>query len=274
VFRPVLLLGGDLTLSVFQLEEDLESGIEGAPDNLRRQRGVELQQNLLLPDRWNLLYGYRFRRSTLVFADTGLSFPQDIAGVTLGAFRDTRDNVLDPHRGRFLSVNLTLAPGFVGSTLPFVKGFAQVSFVRPLSPTLLWAHGYRVGLGSGLDGQPMPSFERFRAGGPNSLRGFSTNEVGPRDFLGDATGGEAVVILNQELRWRHPPTGIGAVVFYDGGDVFETVGDLDLDWRHVLGVGLRYESPIGLLRFDWGFPLDPREGERSNRIHFSLGQAF
>ena len=64
------------------------------------------------------------------------------------------------------------------------------------------------------------------------------------------------------------------MAFYDGGNVFPNVSDLNLDWRHALGVGVRWSSPIGLLRVDLGIPLQPRSGEKRYRYFFSLGQAF
>ena len=70
------------------------------------------------------------------------------------------------------------------------------------------------------------------------------------------------------------PGGAGAAVFYDAGNVFVLPSDLSLDLRHSLGTGLRWDSPIGLLRLDLGFPLARREGEKAYRLFFSLGQAF
>jgi len=74
---------------------------------------------------------------------------------------------------------------------------------------------------------------------------------------------------------------VGAVVFYDGGNVFRKASDFDFDWRHAIGTGLRWESPVGLLRLDLGLPLNrrlldtnPPRKEAALQIFFSLGQAF
>src|SRR5262249_42847761 len=136
-----------------------------------------------------------------------------------------------------------------------------------------WAQGYRLGLATGFGGQSLPSTERFQAGGANTLRGFATNSVGPRDFLGEPTGGQALIILNQELRLR-TRSGLGGAVFYDGGNVYATVQDINLDLRHVLGAGLRYTSPVGLPRLDLGFPLNRQPGDSAYKVFFSVGQAF
>jgi len=162
----------------------------------------------------------------------------------------------------------------VWSDAPFVKGYAQADVARSFARnSFTWAQSYRLGLSWGFEGQPVIPFERFFAGGAASLRGFGTNEVGPRSPLGDPTGGEAVVIVNEELRYRHL-SGLGAVVFYDLGNVFARVRDMSLDLRHTLGAGLRWASPVGLLRIDVGFPLDRQDGEKSYKLFFGLGQAF
>jgi outer membrane translocation and assembly module TamA len=76
------------------------------------------------------------------------------------------------------------------------------------------------------------------------------------------------------LRYRNARTGLGAAVFYDAGNVFAKVRDVDFKLRHAVGVGLRYDSPLGLLRFDVGFPLSKRPDEHTYRFAFGLGQAF
>ncbi|HEX6737456.1 MAG TPA: BamA/TamA family outer membrane protein, partial [Vicinamibacteria bacterium] len=85
--------------------------------------------------------------------------------------------------------------------------------------------------------------------------------------------GEALLVLNQELRYRHP-LGVGVAVFWDAGNVFEHVEDFGPKLRHAVGAGLRYESPVGLLRFDLGVPLNRRRGDSSFQWFISLGQAF
>jgi translocation and assembly module TamA len=88
-----------------------------------------------------------------------------------------------------------------------------------------------------------------------------------------SAGGQAVIILNQELRYQHG-TGLGAAAFYDGGNVWENASELGLDLRHSVGFGLRYDSIVGLLRMDLAFPLNRRAGERSYQFWFGLGQPF
>ena len=269
-YLPAALTGGDVTASVFRTEEDFSA------EDLtitRVEKGFQVQQSLRLPDRWELLAGYRFRRSTTLAPGLDTE-PIDVGGIDLSVLRNTRDDLLDPARGDFLSFNLSLAPSILGSDAPLVKGYAQAALARSFAgDAFTWAQSYRLGLAWGLGGEPVIPFERFMAGGANSLRGFGTNEVGPRGPLGDPEGGEAVLILNEELRYRHS-SGLGAAVFYDGGNVFDTVRDVSFHLRHTLGAGLRWASPIGLLRVDFGFPLRPQTEEKSYHVYFSFGQAF
>jgi outer membrane translocation and assembly module TamA len=197
-----------------------------------------------------------------------------VGGLDVSLLRTTQDDLLDPRRGAFWSLNLNVAPSWLGSDAPLVKGFAQGVLNRSFrEESLTWAQGYRLGLAWGLEDQPVVATERFNAGGASSLRGFGTNEVGPRGFLGEPAGGEAVAIMNQELRYHHR-SGLGLVGFYDLGNVFATVDSMRLDFRHTLGAGLRWASPVGLLRLDLGFPLDREPEEKKYRVFFGLGQAF
>jgi outer membrane protein assembly factor BamA len=270
---PSFLGQGDLTLSLARLREELP-GVDiftgEAIENSRIQNELQAQQRLEPWRRWNLLLGYRFKRTTLTptFPD-----PVDVAGVRLSLLGDTRDNPLDARRGHFLSLSLEYAPESLGSDFTFAKAFVEAFVSRRLNGALTWAQDYRLGLGWGFGGQQIRSSERFKAGGGHSVRGFATESLGPTDFLGDPAGGEAVLILNQELRYHHP-SGLGAALFYDAGNVFPRAEDLSLDLRHAVGVGLRWRSPVGLLRLDLGYPIQPQADERRYRVFFSLGQAF
>ncbi|HVR69263.1 MAG TPA: translocation/assembly module TamB domain-containing protein, partial [Vicinamibacteria bacterium] len=170
---PALLLPtGRLTASVFRLEEDLPllPGEDGGPTFSRVQTGGQIQSTRPFGDRWNLLFGYRLK--TVAVDSEFLTSSHRVAGLDVSLLRDTRDNPLDARRGRFLSLSLEVSPRALGSDFDFVKGFAQAFISRPLSESLTWAQGYRLGLAHVLDDEPLVADEGFEAGGANSIRGF------------------------------------------------------------------------------------------------------
>jgi outer membrane protein assembly factor BamA len=118
--------------------------------------------------------------------------------------------------------------------------------------------------------------DRFTAGGPFSVRGFDTNELGPTfpEEDGFPIGGRGVLIFNQELRfpiWG----GLWGGVFYDAGNVFEEADLIRLDdLRQSYGVGLRYDVGFGVLRADVARVIARQPGESKERFHLSFGHAF
>ena len=192
-----------------------------------------------------------------------------VAGPSSSVVNDTRDDPLEPHRGRFLSADVEYSDKHFGGDT-FVKGFVQASGFERLTSRLVLALNARLGLARtiGLEESIfLPRAERFYAGGDYSLRGFSLDSVLP-------SGGNALVLGSAELRidaGRY----IAAAVFSDVGNVFPLVSDLDLrDLRYTAGVGLRYKSALGPLRVDWGYKLDRRPGESAYHVHLTIGHAF
>ena len=227
-------------------------------------------------------------------------FPQvRLSGFSGAISRDTRDDVLDPERGTFLSAEGTLAARALGGQVGFAKSYLQgLWFHRlPSSRRVIFASRVAIGLANGfprdvpatdIEGNPvtitvddLPASERFFAGGDTTIRGFALDTVGAPNTIsstGFPRGGNAVLLMNGELRvpvWKD----IGVVGFMDGGNVFDRVTEMDLgELRGSVGFGLRYRSPIGAIRFDIGFKLDRRvigeDLEPRRAFHFSLGQAF
>lgn len=198
-------------------------------------------------------------------------FISEIGGLVV---RDTRDDLLDPKRGLFLSLALTWSPEFLATQMPYVSGFGQFQSYLRFGPGLVWAAAVRIGATEAF-GRKLVAARRFFAGGGNSIRGFKQDGVGPIDpLLGAPAGGEAVFVINQELRF--PILGpVSGVVFYDAGNVYSILRDVRVgDIRQGLGLGLRWKSPIGLIRVDYGANLRPRPGEKRGVFYLSIGQAF
>ena len=128
----------------------------------------------------------------------------------------------------------------------------------------------------------IPFFKRYFLGGATNLRGWGRYEVSPLSGSGLPVGGFSFMNFSTELRtslWRN----FGAVIFLDGGNVWGSKWNFDLnDLRYDIGPGLRYQTPIGPIRADVGFQLNPipgllvngKEQPRAYRFHFSIGQAF
>jgi len=120
----------------------------------------------------------------------------------------------------------------------------------------------------------VPIFKRFFAGGSTSMRGFPFQKLGPLDDNNDPLGGNSLLVGSFEV--RYPIYGdFGGVTFLDYGNVYTEGWSFDLaDIKYAPGVGLRYDTLIGPVRFDVGYALNPESGIRRIQFFISIGQAF
>ena len=205
--------------------------------------------------------------------------------------RDTRDKPLDAHHGSFSTVNFGITPTAFGSSANFAKLFGQYAYYKPVH-SLVLANSIRLGFATPFSGSFVPTSQLFFSGGGTSLRGFPIDEAGPQRLVPFCNvlkghsgcvnvtvpvGGRELFILNSEARF---PLGItkalGGVVFYDGGNVFSAinVNNFVNNYSNTVGVGLRYATPIGPVRFDIGRNLNPVPGINPLQYYITIGQAF
>ena len=188
---------------------------------------------------------------------------------------DTRDNPFNPARGFITGLSVKNAANYLGSEAEFIKTSLQASwYYSPIKRTVL-ALSARGGIGKAFGySVEMPISERFTAGGRTTVRGYRQNFLGPKGNDGTPTGGNAMLILNAELRFNLPYN-IGLVFFVDGGNVWLTYENFRIkDLKYTTGAGIRYNTPIGPLRLDYGYKLDREIDEDVGEWHFTLGHAF
>lgn len=207
-------------------------------------------------------------------AESGSDEEATVAGIIVGASIDRRDDFLMPTSGYNLYARWKLANGMIGSGVDFQKFELGGSYHKPLTDSLIAHSGLRFGtILSGSTGD-IPFNERFFPGGENSVRGFEDGAAAPLDAAGDEIGAETFVVGNLELEQRIV-SDFSLVGFLDGVS-FGRDGFLggEGDTLFSAGAGLRYRSPIGPVRLEYGHNLNPRSEDPDGQVHFSIGFPF
>jgi outer membrane protein assembly complex protein YaeT len=221
---------------------------------------------------------------------------------------DRRDDPVDPHRGTYNTIDVSIAAKTLGSQTGFGRVLERNATYYQVTKNLVFARSTLFGEMQRFNGPvDIPLAEEFFSGGSNSHRGFPDNQAGPRDpTTGFPLGGNALLINTFEFRFPLIGDNLGGVLFSDIGNVYSDIGHLSLRFRQqnlqdfnyavqAYGFGLRYKTPVGPVRVDLSLsPNSPRffgfKGtedqllfgggqqvvQRINvfQFHISLGQAF
>ena len=210
--------------------------------------------------------------------------------------RDTRDFYFNPRRGRYINAKAGFSGGFLGGEDHFYSFVASYQSYRRLGGGTVFAYRVRGGYAETFgdsEGRGVPFESRFFSGGGNSVRGYRENSLGPQDDEGNPLGGRVLLLTNVELRFSLPYLArynFGGALFVDGGNVWSSFEEIEpgqfglysergdttfRDYRYSAGFGIRYNTPIGPIRLDMGFPLKKTEDiDRDYLLHISLGQIF
>ncbi|GBD95291.1 outer membrane protein assembly factor BamA precursor [bacterium BMS3Abin06] len=196
------------------------------------------------------------------------------SSISPSVWRDTRDNYLDTATGSRNALYTTLAG--LGGDNYFVKGVVDSRWYFPVIWETTFSLRGRYGYAAGYNGKELPLYERFYVGGINTIRGLNFGEGGPINEEGEKTGGTEELIFNIEYIFPIvDDIKLKGVLFFDYGGAFDKDHHLSFDnMRETAGAGLRWLSPFGPIRLEWGFNIDPKEGESGDKFEFSLGGLF
>ncbi len=222
---------------------------------------------------------YRIENSNITNISTEIVQPEtrtQIRSLTFSVIHDSRDNLFNPSRGKYIEWSNELAGSFLQGSNTFGKTILRLKTFLSLGRETVLASALEIGI---LDymgtGEEIPLQERFYAGGPTSVRSFGYQRLGPHDIDGTPIGGNFKLIWNLfEIRQTIYKL-FGGAIFVDLGNVWSQTRQFRLaDVRSAIGGGLRFSAPLGLIRLDYGFNVDRRAGESSGKLYLGIGQAF
>lgn len=215
------------------------------------------------------------------------AFNQNLSGLTssvsLTVARDTRNNRLFPTRGMYASSSVEYAG--LGGDNEFIRWSENLRYYQPIWKSLVAKLNMTIAQISSLNSLPVPLFERFFMGGVNSLRGYTLRSVGPSVQIPNSVsggdnrfvyGGNKMLQFNFELEVPiYEPAGFKFVTFVDAGNTFAEDQNFSINrLRSDFGFGLRWNSPLGPLRFEWGIPFGRNPGEDPIVFNFTIGSFF
>ncbi|MGB9862740.1 MAG: POTRA domain-containing protein [Candidatus Saccharicenans sp.] len=244
------------------------------------RRGFILSTRRALPANFSLLLSagaLRTQLTNLKISESEVErerLPYSIAYGSATLIKDTRDDTFNPSRGYFFSLAFERAYPLLHTESNFRKLFGKFQYFYPLAQNVDFYTTVRLGLAFGL--VPIP--ERFFGGGSNSFRGTGFERLGPEDpASGLPLGGKSIFLLNMEgkfLMFKSLPNLYGAV-FYDVGNVFAEPGNFNFfKLKQAVGLGLRYRTPLGPVRFDVGWNLNPPDGKWRPLFFLTIGNMF
>jgi outer membrane protein assembly complex protein YaeT len=247
----------------------------------RREGSIQLSQRLSRAYTFQYRIAYRNITLSNLKIDPNvvpvLAQPETAGVANFTIIQDKRDNPTDAHHGVYTTLDLSYAPGFLGTQTHFARGLFRNSTYHLFGRDLVFARSTQFGLiqrtggknDSAInDSNPIPLAERIYSGGSTSLREFPDFQAGPRDLTtGFPIGGNALFANTFELRFPLLGDNLGGVLFHDAGNVYSSIQDFSLRFRQhnlqdfnytvqSVGFGFRYRSPIGPIGLDFSFSPD------------------
>jgi len=251
-------------------------------DFTRRTTGGDIKLGVPISENLKSFFIYRYEEKEIKDVDDDASDlikdqegRHTLSSITASLTRNTTDYRPDPTTGNISELSVEFAG--LGGSERFVKYVADHRYFYPLPFwDMVFSTRGQVGYIQEMGGRDIPLDERFFLGGLSSMRGFESREVGPRDpETGDFYGGNKEAFVNVELIFPLiKDMKMKGVVFFDAGNAWATDEDFLDKLRYSVGAGVRWDSPMGPLRFEWGVNLDPEEFEEASVFDFSVGKMF
>jgi outer membrane protein insertion porin family len=282
---------------------DAYQSLRFLPDFNETRIGGAIRLGRLLTDYWRTSVRYRLDDTNIGFRSNAYRdiYPVELekesegyaSSLTWFLEYDRRDNRRFPTKGFYSNFSFEYAG--LGGDLNYSETSMNVRYYKPIIGSLVWRNNFVYGfLATNQSGKPLPISQLYRLGGANTIRGYNWFTLSKRKYSADAFaeligdgatypnfkaerpfGGSQQLYYNLEFEWAIvKEAGIKGVVFYDVG-----LADDDLAVSSIkssYGAGIRWISPLGPLRFEWGFPIDPdiRYGEQSMVFDFSISSTF
>jgi outer membrane protein insertion porin family len=199
------------------------------------------------------------------------------SSITLGLVRDSRDRLFLTTRGSRNEIFYEHAGGFLGGDSGFGKVEATSTWYFPFPWDTVFVLRGQWGYVERHDDGRLPLYEKFYLGGIDSVRGFEYATISPKDpETGDRIGGEKMMAYTVEYRFPLiQEQGVVGLTFFDAGNVYTEDESYSFGGiRKAVGVGVRWYSPFGPLRVEYGWNLSPEDDEPSGNLEFNIGGTF
>lgn len=195
------------------------------------------------------------------------------SSITNSLYRDTTNDFFRPTRGSDSSISFEYAG--LGGDYHYSRATAKYAQFFPLyKDKVALMLKFRWGTINPAMGDDLPEDELFTLGGLNSIRGFRYGDIGPKDSFGNTVGGTRMFISNTEITFPiFDIPGLSGVLFYDQGNAYDKRIDLT-NLKRSYGAGIRWVTPMGPLRIEYGKVINPEEDEAPSRWDFSIGTFF
>lgn len=260
-------------------------------DFTKKTTGGDLKLGFPVTEDVRAFFVYRYEDKEILDVDqSATKYIRDqegkstLSSITSSLNRNTTDYRLDPSRGSASSASVEFAG--LGGTSKFLKYDLDHRHFWPWKWGTVFSLRGHLGYIQEIGGETIPIDERYFLGGLSTVRGFESRQLGPRvrkieDSGGVVTedfeyiGGEKAAYFNAEYLFPLlKDMGLKGVLFVDSGNAWASGEDYFSEMRYSTGAGVRWFSPLGPLRLEWGYNLDPKDDEPNSRFEFSIGSSF
>ncbi|HDD44097.1 MAG TPA: outer membrane protein assembly factor BamA [Candidatus Desulfofervidus auxilii] len=253
-------------------------------DYTKESNGGEIRFSYPITRYSRIYWNYHYEKAkTADFAEYASLLIKELApgittsSISIGWSRDTRNRFFNPSKGSIITASIDFAGGPLGGDSAFTRYEGSVSVFIPLFWDTVGFIRTKMGYIQKRKKGILPLFEKYYLGGPYTIRGYDFATISPRDpKTGERIGGNKMFLCNLEFRFPiAKKLRLIGVIFFDMGNTYDIHQKFDItNLKKSVGAGIRWFSPMGPLRLEWGYALNAAPDESTSNWEFAIGTFF